>query len=296
MKRALVAGALFAACINEVGPQGEMGPAGEMGLKGDPGPEGPPGDPGPAVTAPFVQNQTVVPQAASFWITGAAIVRGGHAFTGGDGDADANGMQTIADQIAPISYILGQLSPPITQLLRADVDGDGLVTLLDAERINEVFASAMMIGTVRREGRRLVARTRDGLTLASGDVNGDGAVSSGDAVVLRNYLAGGALTGTQRLAADLNGDGLINKLDINVITTLVLSQGMQPSFDDARRASDTAFGANLEGYPMITKHVSGPPPSADCTSDDLGAFALDPTAAIVYFCAASGWRSLGLVP
>lgn len=51
--------------------------------------------------------------------------------------------------------------------------------------------------------------------LLLGDLNGDGAVSSADAVLLSRALAGLVdLTAVQRAAADLNGDGAVSSADI----------------------------------------------------------------------------------
>lgn len=61
-------------------------------------------------------------------------------------------------------------------------------------------------------------------TVLPGDVNGDGALTSSDLVLLSRYMLGTvALTDEQIAAADVNGDGLITAADTVLLAKKILS-------------------------------------------------------------------------
>jgi hypothetical protein len=287
--RAMLVACLLVACVDDLAPVGPAGPQGELGPQGEQGEQGPKGPPGPAG---FILDQTAAAQEASFDIAGTAAIGGGFFFAGGDGDVNGDSATNALDISAAIAHLLGQSTLELPARIRADVDGDGLITPLDFDRIAELVVGGAP-ATVRYEGRRLLARTRDGISTARGDINGTGTVDAGDLSFLATYRSGtSSLTATQRLQGDLNGDGMIGRLDEEALASLVV--GVAKPIDELRRPVDTALGANLKGYPILGKQVTNGPAAGDCTSQSRGAMAFDPTNNQLYICVDAGWRSAAL--
>ena len=66
------------------------------------------------------------------------------------------------------------------------------------------------------------------LSVATGDINGDGAVDVGDGIFVLDYLfAGGA--STCRDASDANGDGAVDIGDAIFVLTYLFSGGVEPA-------------------------------------------------------------------
>ena len=64
----------------------------------------------------------------------------------------------------------------------------------------------------------------EGTDYKLGDVNGDGAINSGDFNLLNNYMQGNAsLTLQQFKAADINKDGKIDTADVNKLNQYILN-------------------------------------------------------------------------
>ena len=55
-----------------------------------------------------------------------------------------------------------------------------------------------------------------------GDINGDYRVSIIDLVIVHRITAGMEHTPLQRLRADLNGDGIVDELDLKILHTYIL--------------------------------------------------------------------------
>lgn len=66
--------------------------------------------------------------------------------------------------------------------------------------------------------------TNAATTLIAGDLNRDDRVSVGDMVILKNHILGRyGLNENQRIAADINGDFVVDSLDISAIQDIILS-------------------------------------------------------------------------
>ena len=69
------------------------------------------------------------------------------------------------------------------------------------------------------------------LALISGDVNGDGAITSDDLTLLQGYVLGrNELTKDQAASADINGDSIINSTDVSKLRKTILTTARELSF------------------------------------------------------------------
>ena len=57
-----------------------------------------------------------------------------------------------------------------------------------------------------------------------GDINGDYRVSITDLVIVDRITQGMDYTPLQRLRADLNGDGVVDELDLSILHTYILNK------------------------------------------------------------------------
>ena len=57
-----------------------------------------------------------------------------------------------------------------------------------------------------------------------GDVNGDYRVTVTDLVIMRRIVENEPNTVIQRLRADLNGDGVVDELDLSILHTYILNK------------------------------------------------------------------------
>ena len=57
-----------------------------------------------------------------------------------------------------------------------------------------------------------------------GDVNGDYRISITDLVIVHRITLEMEHTALQRLRADLNGDGVVDELDMNILRTFILNK------------------------------------------------------------------------
>lgn len=283
----VLASLLFVACVDDLAPRGLDGEQGPQGGEGPRGPQGPRG--APLAPETLVQNQTATAQPASFHIRGSGAVAGGFHANGGNGDVNGDGAFGASDIAILAEYLNGARDFTAAELQRADIDSDGQVTALDADRIRELALGTSTVSNAQTEGRRLVDRSAYGMFTASGDANRDGAVNAGDAALIAAYLNGGnTLSAAQRRHADVNGDGRIDLIDVQMITELFF---MNPvTFDNGRRPADTAWSADLNGYFVLGKKTNGVPAAGHCTANTVGAMAVDPTNSRLYVCGASGWR------
>lgn len=218
---------------------------------------------------------------------------------GGSGDVNGDGAPGSADLILVRNAITGfqTLSDggvaPVTltplQRARADVDGDGHVTTADLSAIQSLALGVTDAAQRARYLNDVVVNNLNGSGGGSGDVNGDGVVSVGDQITLRNYLQGTSeLSALQRARADLNGDGRLGPVDLELITQRLL--GTSPTLSASKRANDAAFGSNLAGYFVLGKQQAGAPPAGDCTGNAVGAMSLDTQNFRLYVCTSNGWR------
>lgn len=272
------------ACSGEDG-EGLVGPAGPAGEQGVAGPIGQQGPTGTAADA--IQNQQATIQSASFNINGSAAIGGGIYFVGGNGDLNGDNVLGGADRVVLNNHLLGATVFTIEQFQRADMDGDGRVTAMDRDIMTQVILGTPL-ADAQREGRRLLDLIHSNFVAGgNGDVNGSGgAATSGDAQRIIGYLGGAVdLTPLERVRADVNGDGRVDRLDADLII-----QGGAISLSAAKRASDSSHYATTDGYFVIGKQLAGAPLAADCSSGHIGAMAIDTVNFRTYTCFSTGWR------
>ena len=101
----------------------------------------------------------------------------------------------------------------------------------------------------------------------TGDVTGNGAVSTLDATRILQYLSGTtAFTPAQYAEADINGDGSVDRLDMELVLAVAVGNltAGQAHHATGKRAADTALSATLTGDigigtvdPQARLHVVG---------------------------------------
>lgn len=125
------------------------------------------------------------------------------------GDVNFDGKINSSDAQLVLKYIESKTILTEYQQTLADVSGDGNVTQLDAELI--LNYSAKKISSFP-----IVDSKCKYYTL--GDVNEDGVINSGDALVVQQYVNGTVtLTAIQQVAADVTEDGKITSEDAELI-------------------------------------------------------------------------------
>ena len=124
------------------------------------------------------------------------------------GDADGDGEVSVADAQRVLNYTRGKIQ--LNQLYRdnADVNGDGMVDDRDVQGIKNILTERPIDWN---ESKRLL-----------GDANGDGEVSIADAQRVLNYARGKInLNELYSDNADVNKDGVIDEKDAEGITNIL---------------------------------------------------------------------------
>lgn len=135
------------------------------------------------------------------------------------GDVNQDGKITISDKTILEGYVNGHGTFTETQKKAADVSGDGEITLLDGELI-QIYLD--------HEIPAFPAEDPNVKYYTLGDVDEDGAIENEDAVLVEqhiNHTIYVPLSEIQKLAADVNEDGVIDYRDVDEIKRMV-SEGM----------------------------------------------------------------------
>ena len=135
------------------------------------------------------------------------------------GDVNQDGKITIIDKTILEGYVNGHGTFTETQKKAADVSGDGEITLLDGELI-QIYLD--------HEIPAFPAEDPNVKYYTLGDVDEDGAIENEDAVLVEqhiNHTIYVPLSEIQKLAADVNEDGVIDYRDVDEIKRMV-SEGM----------------------------------------------------------------------
>lgn len=130
------------------------------------------------------------------------------------GDVNLDGLINEIDLIwiqkylSGDSYMVNFLTIDFTRLLAADVDGDGVITANDEAYIYgniEEMLYGFPAGKVKQ--------------ITFGDVSGDGLVTvAQDGFMIMEYIDGNrTFNNLQKCAADVNGDCVINSIDVNYV-------------------------------------------------------------------------------
>jgi len=88
-------------------------------------------------------------------------VDGSFYYEGGDGDVNDDGGITASDSLKIMNYVAGNIDFTREQYARADVDGDGKVTNLDAHLILLIVNETYTIEEVHLIGKQIADRTID---------------------------------------------------------------------------------------------------------------------------------------
>jgi hypothetical protein len=130
------------------------------------------------------------------------------------GDTDMNGTISSTDASLLESYIINSQGINFIQQITSDVNGDSAITMADVDLIKKYVAKSITNFPV-------------GLTytIYLGDLTGDRLVTTADSTLFSNSLAGKAiLTYKQKAAADVNGDRVVDKYDLDLINKYIAKQ------------------------------------------------------------------------
>ena len=117
------------------------------------------------------------------------------------GDLNGDGFVTTADVSIITQKLSGNINFSQLQLKRADVNGDGYVTADDKSMMNTY-----------------VSRLAKNKKKVYGDADNNGKVTVYDAAYVEEYVKYGSHKGTINLmAADINGDGIVNMIDFYIL-------------------------------------------------------------------------------
>lgn len=130
------------------------------------------------------------------------------------GDVNGDGMVSLAD-INRIGLLAsGEETPTACELWTADTDGDGELSRRDAQLVFQTVATA---------GTSVVPGMCTPCVRSCGDVNDDGEVNGADASALAGFLAGSATaTACDYVGADVKRDGEITEADRQALARLRL--------------------------------------------------------------------------
>lgn len=130
------------------------------------------------------------------------------------GDVNLDGEINTEDSIYLARYLEGTEGYELNEkaTINADVNLDGIVDEIDFDLLFKYVSGHNIIFPIKY-----------------GDVNLDGKITSRDIIMLRQYLDGSygvELSEQAKICADVNLDGLLNDIDVTVITRWI-SAGMQ---------------------------------------------------------------------
>lgn len=129
---------------------------------------------------------------------------------GNYGDVNGDGAVTKADAELALDHWMGYIVLTEEALLRADVDGDGVVDWYDASLIYGFIQGGILTFPV--------CPLRVPPCGNYGDVNDDGYVTKEDSDMVSDYVVGNIpLTPEQKEHADVNADGIVDINDARII-------------------------------------------------------------------------------
>ncbi|OPZ94215.1 MAG: Endoglucanase E precursor [Firmicutes bacterium ADurb.Bin419] len=127
------------------------------------------------------------------------------------GDIIIDGKVNSGDYSGLNRYILDIITLTPKQLVAADVTGDGKVNSSDYTIMNRYLLDIIQ-----------TFPAGDKYTFTYGDVDNDGTVSNSDANIVASYLAGNTvLSDKQLLSADVNGDNVVNGVDLSMLNNYI---------------------------------------------------------------------------
>ncbi len=116
------------------------------------------------------------------------------------GDANDDGVINLADSVAVTQFLYNDVKYSINNLLKADVNYDGIINTVDANLIRNKCLGIIDLFNVRW-----------------GDLNGDNKVNYNDATIVGSYFGQKwerkTISDDLFRRCDVNGDGKINLLD-----------------------------------------------------------------------------------
>ena len=136
------------------------------------------------------------------------------------GDVNEDGKQTLSDITLINDYVLKVSNLNGQQLLNADVNGDGIINMIDKLLIR--------LHMLKICSGKLPNNPITNYTLY-GDLNNDGILDGSDIDKLTRYLSGSTgLDNQARKNADINGDGVINNTDLTLLQNEINSSTDNP--------------------------------------------------------------------
>ena len=136
------------------------------------------------------------------------------------GDVNEDGKQTLSDITLINDYVLKVSNLNGQQLLNADVNGDGIINMIDKLLIR--------LHMLKICSGMLPNNPITNYTLY-GDLNNDGILDGSDIDKLTRYLSGSTgLDNQARKNADINGDGVINNTDLTLLQNEINSSTDNP--------------------------------------------------------------------
>ena len=214
-------------------------------------------------------------------VNGNLNVSGGIHVGGGSGDVNGDGEASVLDSVLILRYLDGLETFTPEQKLIADVDGNGIVTSVDAQVIlamrvyiskeEAIRIAYSTVGFRDDNSYRILHNTKIGGNLdvngnlnvsggirvegGSGDVSGDGELGSLDGVLILRYLDGlETFTPEQKSAADYDGNGIITYEDARAISFTLVGDSKEQAIRRAQRGVfvsgiiDESCNSLMEGY------------------------------------------------
>ena len=137
------------------------------------------------------------------------------------GDLNSDGEITEADSTLLYNYLDTGIRKSDQALKNSDVNGDGKVNIVDLGLLQMYVESRNNFPDFKEEGYSLPSNSlsKEYYTIQYGDVDNDGTVDAVDVQRIKSHIDNvNLLTGQKLLNADINGDGVIDSKDMNILS------------------------------------------------------------------------------
>ena len=137
------------------------------------------------------------------------------------GDLNSDGEITEADSTLLYNYLDTGIRKSDQALKNSDVNGDGKVNIVDLGLLQMYVESRNNFPDFKEEGYSLPSNSlsKEYYTIQYGDVDNDGTVDAVDVQRIKSHIDNvNLLTGQGLLNADINGDGVIDSKDMNILS------------------------------------------------------------------------------
>ena len=144
------------------------------------------------------------------------------------GDINEDGEITEEDITLLSNYLETGIRKSDQALKNSDVNGDGKVNIVDLGLLQMYVESRNNFPDFKEEGYSLPSNSlsKEYYTIQYGDVDNDGVTNSEDLTDLAKHIEKSELlTGQKLLNADINGDGVIDNKDLNILSRTIAGIG-----------------------------------------------------------------------